>query len=557
MDRRRFLRTSLGGAAGAAGAVALTGCGAKEREIHKVISQLEPSPAAQLSPDHSVWYATACTACDAGCGLHVRVVDGRAKKVEGAPDHPVSRGGVCAQGQALVQALYHPDRSGGASLGGAAVNWDAALAELTKRLTAAAAKGPGRVALVGPRFPGARAAVADESCGRCQGHPPLVEQALWTPLAPDPPSDGAIASLGAIVSLGAPLLESGRSPVGWAKALARMRARPGRRGLFVHVGPRMGSTGAAADHWISARAGTERAVGLALSGAKPAGDLAEWAMRLKAAGRVLMVGGGTPWVGRSPGLQHLAGHLERGGVDVLLTIGPTRLKGAGFHVALVERDAEAPGADLILRTHTGLEDWGSAPGRGGVTLQQPVVSPRWDTRGVGDLLLATMGGGTMRDFVARHHKVALAAAGTSFEQALGAGGAYFPLATATWPEAPSTGATQGPGLTLLGYAAPATGDGRLAHTPWLREAREPVSGGLGDTWAELSPTAAAAHGVRDGGRVRLKTASGSLVRKARVHPGQRDDVVSVPLGQDPGGATDPVGLFPAEGPATVTVEAVA
>ncbi len=552
MGRRAFLRTSL---AGAAGTVALTGCKDKERQVHKVISQLQ-SPS-QITPDHSVWYASACDACEAGCGVHVRVVDGRAKKVEGAPGHPVSKGGICARGQALVQALYHPDRTGGASLNGAAIRWEVARAELNKRLEAAAAKGPGRVALVGPGFPGALGAVARAFTEHLDGHPPLVDRPLQTPHAPPPPSDAEIAEIGAIVSLGAPLLEGGRSPVGWAKAIAAMRSRPGRRGLLVHVGPRMGATGAAADHWISARAGDERSVGRALAGAGPAGDLAEWAVRLRAAGKVLTVGGGTPRAGPGAAIRHLQGHLDNGGVDVLVTLGRTRLEGAGFHVALVERDSDAPTADLVLRVHTTLEAWGSADGPAGVTLQQPVVSPRWDTRGAGDLLLGVLGRGTMRTFVAGHHAATFATGGVAFEAALGTGGVYVPGPDAGPDSEVPDAAVQGEGLTLLGYEAATTGDGRLSHTPWLREAREPISGGLGVTWAELSPAAAAGAGVRDGSRVRLTTSAGALTLVARIHPGQRDDVVCVPVGQDPGGATDPLGLFPATGPATVQVEAVA
>ena len=70
IDRRSFLRASI---AGGAGAVALTGCKGKEREIHKVISQLDSPDLTQLGTDHSTWYASACTACEAGCGIHVRV----------------------------------------------------------------------------------------------------------------------------------------------------------------------------------------------------------------------------------------------------------------------------------------------------------------------------------------------------------------------------------------------------------------------------------------------------------------------------------------------------
>ncbi len=139
VDRRGFLRTGL---IGTTGAVALAGCRGKERAIHKVISQWDTP--AEITPGQGVRYASVCDGCEAACGIHVRVVAGRAKKVEGAPDDPRSQGGLCARGQALVQALYHPDRGGGATLGGQPLSWEAAQAALMGRLEAAAAKGPSR-----------------------------------------------------------------------------------------------------------------------------------------------------------------------------------------------------------------------------------------------------------------------------------------------------------------------------------------------------------------------------------------------------------------------------
>lgn len=581
IGRRGFLKAGL---VGGAGSVVLAGCKDNEREIHKVISQLETP--AEITPGRATWYASACTACEAGCGIHVRVMDGRAKKVEGAPDHPVSQGGLCVRGQALVQALYHPDRTGGAMLNGAAVKWDAAQAELKKRLEAAARKGPGRVALIGPGFPGALGAVAEAFTEHFNGHPPLTWNALYTPNAPEPPTPEEIAGIGAIVNFGAPLLESGKNPVGWAKAIAAMRSRPGRRGLFVHIGPRMGATGAAADVWVPAKAGRTSGDEMLLDveGSIPGlmGEQVAEAMgveldvllslrgKLREAGTILSVGGDSPWTGgpHYDALRHLADHVASAGIDVLLHVGGnpfqrapklmnSRNRQPAFRVALTSRDVDATGADLVLRTHTTLEDWGSQKGACGVTLQQPAVSPRWDTRGVGDLLLAAMGRESMREFVLRHHAPELKEAGLGFDQALGAGGVYT-----SGPSAPTTRhahgrRSQSGDWTLLAYEAATTGDGRLAHTPWLQEAREPISGGFGPTWAELSPNGAARVGAREGGRVRLTTQSGALDLPVRVHPGQRDDVVSVPIGQDPGGPTDPLPLFARDGLTAVKIEALA
>ena len=45
-----------------------------------------------------------------GCGLLVHVEDGKVTKVEGDPDHPVTRGALCTRCLALPEYMYHPDR---------------------------------------------------------------------------------------------------------------------------------------------------------------------------------------------------------------------------------------------------------------------------------------------------------------------------------------------------------------------------------------------------------------------------------------------------------------
>lgn len=61
-------------------------------------------------PGVAQWFATTCTECAAGCGVGVRVIGGRAKKVEGIQRHPLSRGGHCLRAETSLQALYNPDR---------------------------------------------------------------------------------------------------------------------------------------------------------------------------------------------------------------------------------------------------------------------------------------------------------------------------------------------------------------------------------------------------------------------------------------------------------------
>ncbi|MCI0475094.1 MAG: molybdopterin-dependent oxidoreductase, partial [Anaerolineales bacterium] len=53
---------------------------------------------------------TVCSLCPSGCGLEVRVVDGRAVKVEGNALHPLNQGVCCPKGQASLEVLYSPER---------------------------------------------------------------------------------------------------------------------------------------------------------------------------------------------------------------------------------------------------------------------------------------------------------------------------------------------------------------------------------------------------------------------------------------------------------------
>src|SRR5262245_2556617 len=90
-----------------AAAVGFTGCQPDEREF---TAESRLRLAEDTVNAFENYYATACTRCGAGCGAIVRVIEGRAKKLEGNPDHPVNQGKLCARGQAVVQEQYHPDR---------------------------------------------------------------------------------------------------------------------------------------------------------------------------------------------------------------------------------------------------------------------------------------------------------------------------------------------------------------------------------------------------------------------------------------------------------------
>ena len=162
LTRRQFL-TLTGGSASAA--VLFAACGVPEDEL------LVESPLRMpedLVSGRDNWYATLC----GECGVVVRVMEGRAKKIEGNVDYPVNAGKHSARCEASLQALYNPDRIAGplvrAGERGTAqfeeISWTDAIGRLTFQLqnlqssrrqqgmVLATGLGGGHAGLVGRRF---------------------------------------------------------------------------------------------------------------------------------------------------------------------------------------------------------------------------------------------------------------------------------------------------------------------------------------------------------------------------------------------------------------------
>lgn len=86
--------------------VALTAC--QYNVEHKLVSQYQ-MPEYAL-PGRALYWATNCGECSGGCGLAAKTTDGRAIKLDGLPEHPLTRGGICARGQSALRVAYHPNR---------------------------------------------------------------------------------------------------------------------------------------------------------------------------------------------------------------------------------------------------------------------------------------------------------------------------------------------------------------------------------------------------------------------------------------------------------------
>lgn len=121
VGRRSFLKFAGFTLAG----TAMAGC---RRPVEKAIPFLvQPE---EVIPGRSVWYASTCGGCSAGCGVLVKNRDGRPIKLEGNPDHPLSKGGLCAIGQACILELYDSRRPADPSIAGQKSTW----AEVDRKL---------------------------------------------------------------------------------------------------------------------------------------------------------------------------------------------------------------------------------------------------------------------------------------------------------------------------------------------------------------------------------------------------------------------------------------
>jgi anaerobic selenocysteine-containing dehydrogenase len=246
---------------------------------------LEPFvvPPEDALPGQYIWYASTCRQCPAGCGITVRVSNGRAKKIEGNPQHPLSRGRVCARGQAGLQVLYNPDRLRNAvrqpqrgSGKFEPLYWDQALAQVAERVKAA---GKGAVAFYGRLGADSLAAIAGPFIQALGGPPPVfydpltaaegrgalaqVTGQLYGANAGLPFFD--LAHSDAVFSFGANLAETWLSPVAYGAAYGDMRGGAfGKRGYLVQFEPRMSATAAVADEWLPIAPGTEGLVAQAL-----------------------------------------------------------------------------------------------------------------------------------------------------------------------------------------------------------------------------------------------------------------------------------------------------
>jgi len=664
ITRRDFLKL---GALGTAGGI-LAGCQQPRRWV--ILEPFVRPPEEQLA-GVATWYASTCRQCPAGCGIIVRLMNGRALKLEGNPEHPLNQGKLCARGQAGLQLLYNPDRSSGpmkqsqrGSRQFQSLSWQAALNTLFPKIQAA---GSGVAVWVGSSTSGhlldifqkfttainAPAPVVFDQYSILNGYPVYgsAGQSLFNSTGL-PAYD--IANADVVFSFGADLLGTWLSAVRYGKDYGDFRSQAlGKRGYLVQFEPRMSITAAKADQWLPIRPGTEALVAQAIarliadqgqgpadriSRAKslagqvdvnsvaelsdiPVDQLARLARIFAKNDKVVAIPGspvtGQPEadkaviavqmlnliagnIGQSGGLalptnatlpgivktlpspfidvQELISQMRSGSIKVLLIHGANPAYDlppqVGFKDALAKvplvvsfspiPDETAILSDLVLPDRTYLEGWGYEQvspdfGMPVISSQQPVVTPVFDVRATGDVMLTIARGipaaakalpygdevAYLKDIVA---KLPAGANGGSGPDVLWArylqhGGwwlasspaASVPQAAPAQPVQISPPQYQGQASDypyfLHLYVSDLLSDGRGASQPWLQGSPDPMTTVSWQTLVEINPTTAQKLGLSDGDVVKVTSPNGEIQAPIYTFPAIRPDTVAIASGQ--------------------------
>jgi anaerobic selenocysteine-containing dehydrogenase len=273
LTRRHFLAWA---GLGAVGAVACEGFGIRRGELDIQSPVRLPE---DLVRGNDNWYASLCRACPSCEGIVVRVMEGRAKKIQGNPFYPTNEGKTHARCEAGLQALYHPDRvpspmrrsgprgsgqflpiswqpNGIDSLRGALQARGASSVMITEPLR-------GHLGLLADRF---ASAIGGEQLGFETIDNNTYRAAVKNVFQQDSLPDFDLENSRFILSFGADFLSTWVSPTRFNRGYGEFRQGGGRdRGMFYQIDSRFSMTAANADKWLPVRPGWEGHVALSLA----------------------------------------------------------------------------------------------------------------------------------------------------------------------------------------------------------------------------------------------------------------------------------------------------
>jgi len=270
ITRRQFLRWS---GVSAVGAVVFNGCRIPEEEL-QVESPVDMPEDLVTGTDN--WYATICHQDPEACGIIVRVVEGRAKKIEGNPDYPINQGKHNARSEAGLQALYHPDRiqqplfREGSSGEFSPISWADARRKITDSLGNLSDKS--KFLLVTQPLRGHLALLASEFVQAYGGKHMAFEtleqvtlrQSVKDVFGQDRLPDFDIENSKYLISFGADFLSTWISPVKYSRGYGELRQGPGKRGVHVQVDSRFSMTAASADEWVPVKPSGEGVLAMSM-----------------------------------------------------------------------------------------------------------------------------------------------------------------------------------------------------------------------------------------------------------------------------------------------------
>jgi anaerobic selenocysteine-containing dehydrogenase len=270
MRRRHFL--ALSGVASAAAAF---------KPLVGMITPAADAPV-EVMPGIEAQIMTTCFMCPGACGLKIRCVDGYPTGIAGNPNHPLNAGGVCTEGLAALQLLYHPDRllrplrrkNRKRAVDFEPVSWDEALKDISGAMLALRAKGsPEKVAFIAGRSGGSMEDLLRHfmsSWGSSKffldepgdGYPQVIE--AMHGLSARPAFDFENAEL--VLSFGADLLNAWGSPLQFQRSYASFHSGVRTsKGRLVVADIRFSRTAAEASEWVGILPGSYGALALGIA----------------------------------------------------------------------------------------------------------------------------------------------------------------------------------------------------------------------------------------------------------------------------------------------------
>ena len=273
-------------------------------------------------------------------------------------------------------------------------------------------------------------------------------------------------------------------------------------------------------------------------------------------------------------LSTLASALDAGSVSTLVILGSNPVYDAPSDLAFaakMKKAAETVHLSLYANETTALCSWHIPSchalenwfdGRawdGSIVLGQPTILPMLnDEQGGRNAveILAELTGDELKDaysIVRRTHIAACGLTGVEFEKywrtnldvgfvASSATATIAPTPVASAIAAAVTRVTASDAFEVALFFDCKTADGRLANQSWLQELPDPITKITWDNALLVSPKQVTAMGQRNGNKVELTTASGTLVAALWVVPGHADGCGSIALGYGRGAAAGKIAV---------------